>query len=242
VNLGEASATAATILGLHRTMTRAWVATRLATPEIRQFVRSPNILVRSTSGKPVETHVAPTLRHRQGMISAACAPTAMQLPADTSVFRVAAACRNALLLFVGQSGKWGKRELAEWLMNHYAKAVCLDEEPAPSERKPSQSVEPEALQWLLRAARVEVIQCAEELLEHGEDAPFLSRVADHGYVVPVRDAAGAEGFVPITKRAMTFADRVVSLLAADFLTLPDQYRSSPRRHRSGAPPRVPSTG
>jgi hypothetical protein len=170
------------------------------------------------------------------MVSGARAPTATQLPSNTSVLRNAAACRSAFLLFVRQSGHWGKRELAEWLMNHYAKATCLDEEPPPSERRPTQPVQSEALQWVTRAARVEVIQGAEELLEHGEDAPFLSRLVAHGYVVPVRDASGAEGFAPSRKRLMTFADRVLSLLAADFLTSPHEYRSRPRRRRSGETP------
>jgi hypothetical protein len=165
------------------------------------------------------------------MILAAHAPSATQLPAETSVPSVAAACRSAFLSFVRQSGKWGKRELAEWLTSHYAKAMCL-EELAPSERRPSQSVQPDALQWLMRKARVEVIRGAEELLEHGADAPFLSRLAAHRYVVPVRDTAGVEGFAPTTTSAMTFADRVLSLLAADFLTWPQQYVSSPRAARS----------
>jgi len=168
------------------------------------------------------------------MISAALAPIAAQLPPDTSVRRIAAVCRSAFLLFMRHSGNWGKGELADWLTNHYAKATCLDDEPAPSERRPSQSVQPDALQFLMRKARIEVIQCVEELLEHFEDAPFLSRLAFHGYIVPVRDAAGAEGFAPTKACAMTFADRVVSLLAADFLTAPQQYVSSPRSARSRA--------
>jgi hypothetical protein len=178
------------------------------------------------------------------MISAVRAPIATRLPANTSVLRVAAACRSAFLLFARQAGIWGKREVAEWLTNHYAKATCLDEEPAPSERKPSQSVQPEALQWLMRAARIQIIQCAEELLEHGEDAPFLSRLVAHGFVVPVRDAAGVEGFAPTRKPAMTLADRVLSLLAADFLTSPHHYASSPRHLRSRATPisEPPPTG
>ena len=166
------------------------------------------------------------------MILAVRAPIATQLPTDMSVPSVAAACRNAFLSFVRQSGNWGKRELAEWLTSHYAKATCLEEEPAPSERKPRQSVQPEALQWLMRKARIEVIQGAEQLLEHGADAPFLSRLSAHGYVVPVRDTAGAEGFAPAKASTMTFADRVLSLLAADFLTSPRQYASSPRSARS----------
>ena len=175
------------------------------------------------------------------MIAAALAPVATQLPAGASVQRVAAVCRSAFLLFVRHSGNWGKGDLADWLTNHYAKATCLDEEPAPSERKPGQSVQPDALHWLMRKARVDVIQRVEELLEHGEDAPFLSRFALYGYVVPVRDAAGVEGFAPTKACAMTFADRVVSLLAADFLTCPQQYMSSPRsaRARDSEPP---STG
>ena len=118
--------------------------------------------------------MAPTLRQRQSVISAALAPIATQLPANTSVLRLAAVCRSAFLLFVRQSDNWGKGELADWLTNHYAKATCLDEEPAPSERKPSQSVQPHALQLLMRKARIEVIQGVEELLEHREDAPFLA--------------------------------------------------------------------
>jgi hypothetical protein len=173
------------------------------------------------------------------MVSAARAPTATQLPPETSVLRVAAACRSAFLLFVRQSGNWGKREVAEWLMNHYASAICLGEEPAPSERKPGQSVQTEALRSLTRTARLEVLQCAQELLEHGEDATFLSRFVLQGYVVRVRDAAGREGFAPTRKRAMTFADRVLSLLAADFLTSPHQYASSSRRPRSGVTPITP---
>jgi hypothetical protein len=168
------------------------------------------------------------------MISAAGAPIATPLPANTNVQRVGAACRSAFLLFVRHSGNWGKRELADWLANHYAKAMCLDEESARSERKPSQSLQPDVLHLLISKARIEVIQCAEELLEHGEDAPFLSRLAVHGYVVPVRDAAGAAGFAPTKAFAMTFADRVLSLLAADFLTSPEQYASSPRSARSRA--------
>jgi hypothetical protein len=178
------------------------------------------------------------------MISAAHAPIATQLPANTSVRRVAAVCRSAFLLFVRQSDNWGKGELADWLTNHYAKATCLDEEPAPSERKPSQSVQRGALQLLVRKARLEIIQGVEELLEHGEDAPFLSRLAFYGYIVPVRDAAGARGFAPTKACAMTFADRVLSLLAADFLTSPQQYVSSPRSARSRANPisEPPPTG
>ena len=179
------------------------------------------------------------------MILAARAPIATQLPTDTSVPSLASACRNAFLSFVRQSGNWGKRELAEWLTSHYAKAMCLEEEPAaPSERRPSQSVQRDALQWLMRKARIEVIRGAEELLEHGADAPFLSRLAAHGYVVPVRDAAGAEGFAPAMASAMTFADRVLSLLAADFLTSPQQYASSPRSTRSRENPisEPPATG
>ncbi len=177
------------------------------------------------------------------MILAARAPTATQLPTDRSVTSVATACRNAFLSFVRQSGTWGKRELAQWLTSHYAKAMCLEGEPT-SERRSSQSVQPDALQWLMRKARIEVIQGAEELLEHGADAPFLSRLAAHGYVVPVRDAAGAEGFAPAMASAMTFADRVLSLLAADFLTSPQQYASSPRSTRSGENPisEPPATG
>jgi hypothetical protein len=187
-------------------------------------------------GKPAETHVAPTLRRRQTVISAAQAPIATQLPANTSVLRLAAVCRNAFLLFVRDSGNWGKGELADWLTNHYAKATCLDDGPAPSERKPSQSVQPRALHLLMRTARIEVIQGVEELLEHREDAPFLTRLAFRGYIVPVCDAAGARGFAPTKACAMTFADRVLSLLAADFLTAPHQYASSPRSARSSEPP------
>jgi hypothetical protein len=167
------------------------------------------------------------------VISAALAPIATQLPANTSVPRLAAVCRSAFLLFVRHSGNWGKGELADWLTNHYAKATCLDQEPAPSERKPSQSVQPHALHLLMRKARIEVIRGVEELLEHREDAPFLSRLAFRGYVVPVRDAAGARGFAPTKACAMTFADRVLSLLAADFLTSPQRYASSPRSCRAG---------
>jgi hypothetical protein len=178
------------------------------------------------------------------MISAALAPIATQLPANTSVLRLAAVCRSAFLLFVRHSDTWGKGELADWLTNHYAKATFLDEEPAPSERKPSQSVQSGALQLLVRKARLEIIQGVEELLEHGEDAPFLSRLALYGYVVPVRDAAGADGFAPTKARSMTLADRVLSLLAADFLTAPQHYVSSPRSARSRANPisEPPPTG
>jgi len=188
--------------------------------------------------------VAPTLRRPQSVISAALAPIATQLPANTSVLRLAAVCRSAFLLFMRESGNWGKGELADWLTNHYAKATCLDEEPAPSERKPSPSVQPHALQWLMRKARIEVLQGVEELLEHHEDAPFLARLVFCGYIVPVRDAAGARGFAPTKACAMTFADRVMSLLAADFLTSPRQYLSSPRSARSRANPisEPPATG
>jgi len=60
----------------------------------------------------------------------------------------------------------------------------------------------------------------------------------------VRDAAGAEGFAPAKACTMTFAERVLSLLAADFLTSPQQYASSPRSARSRANPisEPPPTG
>jgi hypothetical protein len=178
------------------------------------------------------------------VISAALAPIATQLPANTSVLRLAAVCRSAFLLFMRGSDKWGKGELADWLTNHYARATCLDEEPAPSERKPSQSVQPHALRLLMRHARMDVLRGVEELLEHREDAPFLSRLVFRGYIVPVRDAAGGTGYAPTKACPMTLADRVLSLLAADFLTVPHQYASSPPSARSRANPisEPPPTG
>ena len=143
------------------------------------------------------------------------------LAAGASVHDVADRCRRAVEDFVsGTAGGWSRTDLDLWLGAPYRSATSS----FPCVPSPLAVVDVAVLEtWLLEAAEV-----AREMLAScaGPRAPsFVEDAVERGFVVGVKDANGALGHVPVDDASMTLVDRVASLVAADFLTRPSDYRS-----------------
>jgi hypothetical protein len=122
----------------------------------------------------------------------------------------------ALELLRGAVEGWTAGDLARWLTGPYREgSVPL---PRPRVRAQGATIDPRAIVRILRAAREQVL---EEL--HGarwSAGPLFMRS-----LVRQRAIAMAEDglWVPIDKPRMLLKDRVLSLLAADYLFCPLEY-------------------
>jgi hypothetical protein len=80
----------------------------------------------------------------------------------------------------------------------------------------------------LEAALLESVESLHEMLASCSGSARPAFVADAlalGHVVAVTDEIGAVGYAPTNLGEMHLLDRVASLLAADFLTRPVDYRA-----------------
>jgi hypothetical protein len=152
------------------------------------------------------------------------------LPKATYDKPIAGACREAGIAFVEGAPRWGKRELAMWLIGPYARATRHIACSLPSERLlPGGSPEPfaheigpGALEHVTKSAHTEVVEALRRLREPEQAASFAFTMLSAGFVALGEDGAGRYGWLP-TAKARRLADRVLSLFAADYLAHPDEY-------------------
>jgi hypothetical protein len=134
------------------------------------------------------------------------------------VLDVLEASRAAVLEFLTAAPSWNERELRGWLAGAYRRALG-DEETNVN------NVELEA-----RAlGRADVLHAHQRLVEFIEDCRFLLAaerivgLVDDGWVRPVSDARGGSGFVAIDRPGASLSNRLIALVAADYLTRPRDY-------------------
>ena len=168
----------------------------------------------------------------------------VHLARSITVADVADAARSALTEFMSMAPD--KRALSEWLVGSYARATSYVQRrphslPPPGSRPPpSQS---EAIEDLVVAAKTDAQSIIQAALEGGAEG-LVQRLPSMVPIMRVEDAFGGHGFAPLDGPRLRLADRVLSLIVADFLTRPDEFARAmaasprPRITRSGISARV----
>jgi hypothetical protein len=141
--------------------------------------------------------------------------------------QIAAACREAALTFINDAPRWGKRELASWLVGPYTRLVghgpllALATPPDPAL---TTNIDPRMLTRVLTTARTEVIETLARARDPEAAASWAFASFSAQFVMRRTDVHGAAVWMP-TARATRLADRVLSLLVADYLARPFDYES-----------------
>lgn len=157
--------------------------------------------------------------------------TILTLPDTTRSLALAAACREAALAFLNESAHWGKAELAMWLMGPYAQLTQY----VPSSSRPKtgevtrpapmlREIDARMVERVIKSAREEVFAVLAETSSEEGGASFAFTMLSSGFVARCEDSRGTQGWIPTTD-ARRLADRVLSLLAVDYLTRPADYES-----------------
>jgi hypothetical protein len=157
--------------------------------------------------------------------------TILTLPEQTGSLAVADDCRAAALAFLNDSHRWGKAELAMWLMGPYSQ---LTEYVSPYSRRRSgeyarsapmlREIDVRMVDRVIKSAHEEVIATLKRTNEIEGGASFAFTMLSAGFVARCEDRGHVAGWVPTTD-ARRLADRVLSLLASDYLARPGDYEA-----------------
>jgi hypothetical protein len=155
--------------------------------------------------------------------------TVLTLPEETNARSIAADCRDTALTFINTSQGWGKAELATWLIGpytqlaRYGSVYTRRKSGEISTRAPLlREIDARMVDRVVHAAREEVLGTLAQLAGAEAGASFAFTMISAGFVVRCEDIRGAAGWVPTTD-ARRLADRVLSLLAVDYLVRPQDY-------------------
>ena len=127
----------------------------------------------------------------------------------------------------------GKKELAAWLAGPYAEvtrhSLPVVVAPPPTAEVRSlvvrRSLPPYAVSRVMREAHEEIVETLRILAVPDGGVAFAYH-ALNGLVVRCREASGdREGFAPAADPRMRLAERVMALLAVDYLTRPEDYET-----------------
>jgi hypothetical protein len=153
------------------------------------------------------------------------------LPENVTTMMLADVSRQAILSLVSGTGAgWGKRELAQWLagpyrlLTSYAQGIHAVPEPRTSSIPPSLTPLPLArVNDLLGAAKEELLATLLMAAPPDSDVSFADRAIAKGHLVRTRDRGGRGGWAPVDAKGMLLADRLLSLVAVDYLMRPADY-------------------
>jgi hypothetical protein len=153
-------------------------------------------------------------------------PFVLALPAGARVAAFAEGCRAAALDFVNRVAASGdKTVLADWLRGPYrAHVVVLAR--SRTRRIGAASVVPDALARLLGRARLEVGLGLMRVRDAADGVGFGYSALAAGHVYRCQDGEGTAGWVPVAQPRMRLSERVLSLVAADYLLRPEAYETS----------------
>jgi hypothetical protein len=154
--------------------------------------------------------------------------TILTLPEQTGSLAIAEACRATALMFLNDSHRWGKAELAMWLMGPYSQLTQYvsprngsgeyEKRPVPLLRE----IDVRMVERVIRSAHDEVVATLQRTYDAEGGATFAFSMLSAGFVARCEDRGSVAGWVP-TSAARRLADRVLSLLAADYLSRPEDY-------------------
>jgi hypothetical protein len=156
---------------------------------------------------------------------------AKELPRSVAVDDVAATCRRAVHCFLDLAeGPVSRRDLVAWLTGPY-RAATASSRAQVSRRstyegiaatRPASPVDENTLAEVIEDAA----RRARALIEHCRAHDVSSMAPDlvaGGIVERVCDAAGAIGYVPVSRAGMRLRDRLVALVMADVLSCPEWF-------------------
>ncbi len=176
---------------------------------------------------PWKSGVAPRVqRLRCAMSLPAAPPLVLALPSSARVHSFADGCRAAALEFVNRIAVGGDKEsLAEWLRGPYRAHVVTLARSRTRRIGPSRVV-PGALEKLLGQTRLEVSLGLLRARDAEDGVSFGYSALAAGHVYRCQDREGTAGWVPVAAPRMRLADRVLSLVAADYLLRPGDYETA----------------
>lgn len=159
--------------------------------------------------------------------------TILTLPTQTGSIAIANACRSTALAFLNEAPHWGKAQLAMWLMGPYGQLTQFVS-PFSRRRRGSgelvrsaplmREIDARMVDRVIRNAHDEVMRTLKRSCDPDGGASFAFTVLAAGFVARCEDKGRVAGWVPTTD-ARRLADRVLSLLAADYLTRPTEYET-----------------
>ncbi len=163
----------------------------------------------------------------------------VRLVSGFTIDDVAEACRSAAVDFLdGVRDGWGKRELAAWLVGPYHQLSLLrcsaDElafsevvDQAPRSSSGSSGVKRVAehdVEKTMRDARDQVLKIVQRFaLGDPAAETFVWRVRSRGALSRVEDENGCAGLVPNEAPTQRLAERILSLIASDYVARPLDY-------------------
>jgi len=152
-----------------------------------------------------------------------------EFPFELTPEELASACRRAYMhLVVGAHVGWGKVELARWLHGPYRRLTVRTDDAAASGPVSIRSdvtgmagIPDDRVQKLFDDMRADVLLVMRELMTADGRSAFTTLAFDTNLVT--RDA---DGIVPLARPRMSLVDRVLSLVAVDALTRPEDFEHS----------------
>jgi hypothetical protein len=149
------------------------------------------------------------------------------LTSGVAVHDVVDQCREAVLdLLAGVASGWHQVELDRWLDASYRSVTTHLGETSRSRTRLSANHRSSEL--LVEASLLDASDVVREMLASCSSGPqplFVVNAVECGFVAGVRDRNGALGYLPVDVGEMDLVDRLSSLIAADYLTRPNDYRS-----------------
>jgi len=162
-------------------------------------------------------------------VHAAEPDTIFELPEGLSVTDIAEQCRETALMFVNESAPWGKAELALWLLGPYGGATRhertskrFDSGPVPRAMPMLRDIDARFVERLISSAHAEVMHALLCMRDEEFAVSFGFRMMAADYVLRCEDSHRTPGWVP-SSRPTRLAERVLSLVAVDYLVRPEDY-------------------
>jgi hypothetical protein len=149
--------------------------------------------------------------------------TVLVLPPSAGSFALATFFRETALSFMNEGEHWGKAELAMWLMGPYTSCTQYVPRHAPPPFPVLlREIDARFVDRMIAAARHAVVDLLDHEVATGTLGNFAFDMIEDGRLARCQDARGIDGWVPIAT-PHSLSDRVLSLLAADYLTRPPVF-------------------
>ncbi len=163
-------------------------------------------------------------------------PTVFQLPRQTGALAVAQACRESALHFVNEvaSDENSHRSFLVWLSGSYSWLTSYAREASTG--RPSDDrfnvqaayggVESEMLRERITDAREEVLSVLRSLTDEECAYQFAGAAIVDGLIIECHDGEGNRGWIPVAQKNSTIVQRILSLVAVDYLMQGEEYEGS----------------
>jgi hypothetical protein len=156
-------------------------------------------------------------------------PSFRRLPPGVYVGEVAASCRDATVAFLdGVRSSWGERELSAWLAGPYRALTSLAPRAGLDHGAGGYGGEEideatDTPERLMCDAHDEVLAMLRSFETPDDGVTFAYLTIRHARVTRCGDDAGDLGWAPSSSGRMPLSDRVLSLVAVDYLAHPSDY-------------------